>query len=250
MLNDSLTAGKAVDEESALEFMKEAAKLASSRELEDLSKRIARKSDRFREILNVSKIETLGEEEFSGVVSLIFTLGRKSNRLIKDNGFLFLRKQIRDLLYGKRILPERFDRFVWGISGIEKKMRINLAGELLHFTMPDRYWLWTNWIWDEDTKTGALPLVLRKSTLLHGETPGESYMMVGKAMAGVDTVGHERGFSRMSHGFHGVDVFLACVYAVYMYTVFQVKLSREFNRILPELPELTRRVLGVQKLEA
>ena len=48
---------------------------------------------------------------------------------------------------------------------------------------------------------------------------------------------------------YGIDVFLACVYAVYMYTVFRVKLSDEFNRILPELPELTRRVLGVQKLK-
>ena len=34
-----------------------------------------------------------------------------------------------------------------------------------------------------------------------------------------------------------------------MYTVFRVKLSKEFNRILPELPELARRVLGVQKME-
>ena len=51
------------------------------------------------------------------------------------------------------------------------------------------------------------------------------------------------------HGTYGIDVFLACVYAVYMYTVFRVKLSDEFNRILPELPELTRRVLGVQKME-
>jgi hypothetical protein len=34
-----------------------------------------------------------------------------------------------------------------------------------------------------------------------------------------------------------------------MYTVFKVKLSQEFNRILPELPELTQRVLGVHKLE-
>jgi hypothetical protein len=53
----------------------------------------------------------------------------------------------------------------------------------------------------------------------------------------------------VGHGTYGIDVFLACVYAVYMYTVFRVKLSDEFNRILPELPELTRRVLGVQKLE-
>ncbi len=44
-------------------------------------------------------------------------------------------------------------------------------------------------------------------------------------------------------------MFLACVYAVYMYTVFRMKLSNEFNRILPELPEFTRRLLGVYRLD-
>ena len=46
----------------------------------------------------------------------------------------------------------------------------------------------------------------------------------------------------------GTDIFMACVYAVYMYTVFKMKLSQEFNRILPELPELTQRVLGVYQM--
>ena len=36
---------------------------------------------------------------------------------------------------------------------------------------------------------------------------------------------------------------------LYMYTVFRLKLSDEFNRILPELPELVERVLGVRGLE-
>jgi hypothetical protein len=47
----------------------------------------------------------------------------------------------------------------------------------------------------------------------------------------------------------GMDLYLACVHAVYMYTVFRLKMSDEFNRILPELPELVERVLGVRQLE-
>jgi hypothetical protein len=30
-----------------------------------------------------------------------------------------------------------------------------------------------------------------------------------------------------------------------MYTVFQMRLSKEFNRVLPELPEFAQRLLGV-----
>ena len=40
MLHDSLTVEEVVDSESALEFMKEATKLATSADLEDLSERI------------------------------------------------------------------------------------------------------------------------------------------------------------------------------------------------------------------
>ena len=64
----------------------------------------------------------------------------------------------------------------------------------------------------------------------------------------VNLAGHEEGFSRLGRGMFGTDIFLACVYSVYMNTVFRMKLSEEFNRILPELPEFTRRILGIQKM--
>ena len=248
MLHDSMTVEDIVDSESALEFMKEATKLASSSELEDLSERVIRKSECFRTRLSPEGLETLDEEQFGQVVRLVFSIGRKSKRLVAANGFEALRSQIRELLHGTATLEKRFDHFVGSVEGVEEKMRINFAGELLHFSQPERYWLWTNWVWDPDANTGALPLVVQQEVDLLGDTPGETYLRVGEAMAYVSKVGNERGFARVGHGAYGVDVFLACVYAVYMYTVFKVKLSDEFNRILPALPELTRRVLGVQKI--
>ena len=249
MLHDSLHLEEVVDSESALEFMKEATKLASSVDLEDLAERITRKSEQFSKLLSPVSLETLKEEEFVLLVRLIFSIGRKSKRLIASNGFKNLRVSIADLLHDGASLEERFNSFVERVEGIDDKMRINFAGELLHFSNPGQYWLWTNWIWDPDANTGALPLVIQEEVDLQGETPGETYMMVGKAMVQVNKVGQQRGFSKVGQGDFGIDVFLACVYAVYMYTVFRVKLSDEFNRILPNLPELTRRVLGVQKME-
>ena len=54
MLFDSLTNEEIVDSESALEFMKEATKLASSADLEDLSERVSQKSDCFKGYLSPS----------------------------------------------------------------------------------------------------------------------------------------------------------------------------------------------------
>ena len=248
MLFDSLTNEEIVDSESALEFMKEATKLASSADLEDLSERVSLKSKCFQGHLSPSFVDKLDQGNFDQIISLIFSIGRKSKRLIDANGFENLRTMIRELLHGDDPVEDRFSLFVNQVEGIEEKMRINFAGELLHYSMPDRYWLWTNWIWDPDNNTGALPLVVQEEGDLLGETEGKTYLRVGEAMSYVNQVGKERGYSRVGHCKFGIDVFLACVYSVYMYTVFRVKLSDEFNRILPELPELTRRVLGVQKL--
>jgi hypothetical protein len=39
------------------------------------------------------------------------------------------------------------------------------------------------------------------------------------------------------------------VYAVYMYTTLRLRMTQEFNKVIPQLPELTRRLLGVWKME-
>ena len=136
MLHDSLTVEEVVDSESALEFMKEATKLATSADLEDLSERIARKAEFFGRMLEPEKLKQLTEDEFGLLVRQIFSIGRKSKRLITANGFENLREQIQNLLNEDEKLDERFDAFVNGVHGVEEKMRINFAGELLHFSNP------------------------------------------------------------------------------------------------------------------
>jgi hypothetical protein len=47
-------------------------------------------------------------------------------------------------------------------------------GELLHFTYPDRYWLWTRWMWDPRTETGSLRLVTMEEFELSADSRGEA----------------------------------------------------------------------------
>jgi hypothetical protein len=77
----------------------------------------------------------------------------------------------------------------------------------------------------------------------------EGYLRVGEAMAFVNETGKAVGFTDLGSGLFGADVFLACVYAVYMYTVLRLRMTQEFNRIVPELPDLVRRLLGVYRPE-
>ena len=249
MLYDEINVQDVVDSEAAMEFMKEATKLATSTELEDIGLRLEKKSKLFSDLLSEDHISDLTENEFRHLVGSIFSIKRKANGILKANGFESLQQSITDLLYGKDTIDLRFNRFIDSVDKLDGPMRVNFASELLHFSNPKKYWLWTNWIWDSKTGTGSLPLIVQEGVDLSGQSDGEIYGKVGQSLALVNAVGHSIGFSDSGKGLFGTDVFLACVYAVYMYTVFRIKLSQEFNRILPELSELAQRVLGVYKME-
>jgi hypothetical protein len=62
-------------------------------------------------------------------------------------------------------------------------------------------------------------------------------------------VGEAAGFQRGGRGLLGTDVYLACVYVVYLYTVTRMRMTKEFNKVIPRFPELTRRLLGIYKME-
>ena len=249
MLYDEINVQDVVDSEAAMEFMKEATKLATSTELEDIGLRLEKKSKLFSDLLSEDHISDLTEDEFRQLVGSIFSIKRKANGILKANGFESLQQSITDLLYGEDTIDLRFNRFIDSVHKLDGPMRVNFASELLHFSNPKKYWLWTNWIWDSKTGTGSLPLIVQEGVDLSGQSDGEIYGKVGQSLALVNAVGHSIGFSDSGKGLFGTDVFLACVYAVYMYTVFRIKLSQEFNRILPELSELAQRVLGVYKME-
>jgi hypothetical protein len=248
MLHDTITPAEAVDSEAALEFMKEATKLASASDLEDIGHRLEVKRELFGELLSAPALPVLDEVGLKRLLAKIFSLRRKSGRLLRANGLDTLRAELAALLYGDGEVGERLQRFVERIGGLEQPMVLALATECLHFTAPQRHWLWTHWIWDPKSGTGALPLVTRDDLDLGAASLAERYLNVGRATALVTAQGRADGWTWTGRGLFGTDVFLACVYAVYMYTVFRVRLSQEFNRILPELPELVQRVLGVRHL--
>ena len=88
----------------------------------------------------------------------------------------------------------------------------------------------------------------RRSTC-SARPPGQTYLLVGQAVAFVDQTGKAAGFTDAGPGLFGTDVFLAAVYGVYMNTVLRMRMTQEFNRLVPELPSLIRRLLGVYHLE-
>jgi len=64
MLYDSLTVQEVVDSESSAEFLKEATKLATSRELENIAQRLEAKQELFAELLAPRRLAALAKADF------------------------------------------------------------------------------------------------------------------------------------------------------------------------------------------
>jgi hypothetical protein len=246
--------GPVVDTPSALEFEREILGRTTEAELRGIAADLGRKSEALQDLLCVPP-SRLDNAALRQVLGWVFATRRKADQILGSVGANRLAAAIQGLLAEGVAVAERIDRFDAALVGCGPLARpagpiSDLPAELLHFTSPDRYWLWTRWIWAPGAGTGALGLVTTDEVdLSEGRTRGAVYLTVGRAMAFVDRTGKAAGFTAAAPSLFGADVFLASVYTVSMYTVLRVKMSREFNRVVPPLPDLVRRLLGVYHLE-
>jgi hypothetical protein len=272
----SLTpAGQPVDMEAAQEFMVATLEHIDRVELTTVEAELQEKGRRLRALVAPDVLPTLTNSQLRLILRTVFATRRRANMILAAAEPGETKAAINRLLYDDIAVDMRFQRFVDTMTGfigdvrllrprkssdsrakqsaekaaLEENSFCDLASELLHFTNPNEYWLWTRWLWDPKAGTGAMPLVTMDGVDLHGFTVGETYLKLGIATSFVKATGEAAGFADFGTGPYGIDVFLACVYAVYMYTTLRLRMTQEFNKVVPELPQLIRRILGVWELE-
>lgn len=241
--------GQVVDTVTAKEFMAETLNRVDADELAQICKEVEAKSEWFQQVLSRSGLAGLSHDDFHAVLRRIFATRGKTRKMLLGIEWSRMRDDLDQLLFGDAEVAPRLESFVGGLrqqcEELPENLLVDLATELLHFSQPDRCWLWTRWMWDARTKTGALPLVTTAVYDLSGDTISDIYVKVGRAIAFVHEVGESAGFQRISNNVFGTDVFLTCVYTIYTYTVLRIRMTKEFNKVMPMLPELSRRLLGV-----
>ncbi|GMQ98313.1 MAG: hypothetical protein BMS9Abin17_0820 [Acidimicrobiia bacterium] len=254
MTSDPILTGQVIDTPTAQEFTRLALEKVSEHDLGDIASRLEAKSAFFREVFGSESIESLDEEAALAVLKMVFSARRKAKIILANMTIDGFKRSVRGLLYADMSPGDRLSAFsdlIDGIGrGVPEGTGHDLGSEILHFTDPNRYWLWTRWMWNPETKTGALPLVVMEEVDLDGGNVSETYRRIGIAYAFLNDVGEAAGFRTQGHGVFGTDVFLASVYSVYMYTTLRMRMTQEFNRIVPELGDLVQRLLGVNKFPA
>lgn len=243
--------GQVVDTPTAREFTERALEKVSKEELSDIAALLERKVEAFQAILAPDALPAMTETQATALLRSIF-MTRRRHRVILDtltlDGFI---ERCEHLLYGDEPAPARLGSFHDAIGALGRDLPTqtgyDLGSSLLHFSDPDRYWLWTQWMWDPENLTGALPLIVTEEVDLIADDTAESYRRIGVAIAFINEVGDAAGFQERGHGILDTDVFLACVYAIYMYTTLAMRMTQEFNQVVPDLDDLLRRLLGVHR---
>jgi len=160
-----------------------------------------------------------------------------------------------ELLHEESPIPVRVAKFVEKVNALDTRLALELASGLLHNTSPNNYWLWTRWLWDPTTGTGILPLLAGSTHNLLADNLADGYARVGAVTAmsmkfaeGTGLWADELVINERRAQFAN-SAFLACAYNVYLYGTTSWRLSREFNNLLPSLPNMARKLLGLKKVK-
>ncbi len=237
----------AVDTPSAVEFMREALVKISEEDIGTVSDLMAGKQADLAPLLAIESLEAANALVVRPILDRVFATRRRADQLLVAHGAPTIALAIRDLVHGSGRIETRFTAFDEALGAIEAPVRRDLAGEILHFWDPQRYWMWSRWMWDPEARTGSLPLVMVEEFDFSGPDAGSAYLRVGAATSAVIATARQLGFQRMGASPFSVDVYLAAIYGIYLYTVTRLRMTQEFNRVIPELPDLVRRLLGVRQ---
>ncbi len=234
-----------------LETLAESLEQVETSDLVAVAAELAARQTRFTELLAAP--EAWSQDDLAWVTQAVTPSRKKAKALLAGLAGVDTAVLITDLLHGDKQVPFRFADFVTQLGDLDLRLRLELGSGLLHNAAPRTQWLWTRWLWDAQLQTGILPLLVGGIHNLAADNVAEGYVRVGSVTAvamdfaeKTDLLTPELTENKAHNQFAAV-VFLACAYSIYLYGITNWRLSREYNRLLPTLPNMMRRLLGLPK---
>ena len=234
------------------ETLQEALKQVSSEDVIAIADELAERQARLFLNLKVGSVEwTSSFAEIAAAVTHTKANARTITNYFAQGDYTIFN----ELLIGESPTPLRVAKFVETLNALDTRLALELASGLLHNISPNAHWLWTRWLWDPTTGTGILPLLAGSTHNLLAENLADGYSRVGAVSAMSLKFGEGTGLwtdelmANEKRAQFANSAFLACAYSVYLYGTTSWRLSREFNNLLPSLPNMSRKLLGLKKIK-
>jgi len=215
--------------------------------VQEFYSRVLEKSIFFQEVFSKDRLVSLNKDTLLEVFYRMYPTRRFRNKIVEETGVNNLKKAISDLLYSKEgSWEKRVNEFSSVIRGVSKKNTKDMAAEILHFAFPEDYVLFTSWIWDPESESGAIVFLKEEAPVNgHGrEMYGSNYDEFYQTYTQVYEKLSEFGIR--VRGFLFVDIFLAMIYGTY---VDYMTLSTMYSAkgFFPPIDFIAKRLLGVLK---
>jgi len=234
------------------ETLQEALKQVSANDVISIADELSARHERL--FLNLKAGSHQWASSFADIATAV-THTRANARTITNTFAQGDFKLLDDLLHGEAQTPVRVATFVEKMNALDTRLALELATGLLHNTSPKAHWLWTRWLWDPTTGTGILPLLAGSTHNLLADSLADGYVRVGAVTALSMKFAEGTGLwtdelvADEKRAQFANSAFLACAYNVYLYGTTSWRLSREFNNLLPSLPNMARKLLGLKKVK-
>lgn len=240
-----------IDLETSYEFIKEIFNNITPEQFQQVIKDLEKKEVLFQSLLTKEKLSALSKTELTLLTSRMFSTRRISKRWTDDHYDKFKTYTL-ELLYGPEDFSDRFEKFCsYSKKNLKMKKAYEVASEMLSFSDPDKYWLWSSFMWNPETDTGSLSLVFNdKKFLQNAPSFAELYTIVGQSLEKIKESSAELGIEVTgTANKYDVPMFLGSVYTIYLFTVTRVQMTNEFTTILPTRLEILKRLFGIYNIE-
>ncbi|MGC9155728.1 MAG: hypothetical protein ACP5HZ_08775 [Ferrimicrobium sp.] len=187
-----------------------------------------------------------GPEIFSQLCGFIFGVRRHRRELMAQADLAVLIDGIELAKKGED--PLVVFTTIGGCGYEDQGLLRDLTSEVLHIVDPLTHPLWRRWVLDPEQETGALALIVEDPVVLYGIDDAKTYAQVRFASEYLRQTLSAASLLPVSaeQSPYGLDVFLAGVYGIYSSTVIKMRMTKEFNSLLPDLGEFMGRILGVK----
>jgi hypothetical protein len=134
---------------------------------------------------------------------------------------------------------ERVEKFKSIVKGGEKEDIEDMAKEIIHFLEPEKYPLWTRWIWNKERGTGSINYVIKDDVKINGGK--ELFSAIDELRNVLEIFGLE------SKGkYYVTSVFLVYAYVRYLDYTTHLAVDKKAAGLIPTHLSTTALVLGLK----
>ncbi|MBB5254591.1 hypothetical protein HNQ62_002365 [Sulfurisphaera ohwakuensis] len=178
------------------------------------------------------------EEDVRKLFEIIFYAKKYVNDVISQTPLPLLSKAYSVLKDTSRSYNERVEEFSSLIKGGNKKDVEDMAKEIIHFLEPEKYPLWTRWVWNKERNTGSITYVLKDNVTLKNED--EFFKALSELKSVLDIFGLDTG------NYYPTSVFLVYAYVRLLDYTTHLAIDKKAAGLLPTHLTTTALVLGLK----